>query len=281
MTAIRVIMSGALLAWGLTATPASAVVTTFATYEGVGGANLDWKRSGTTYDGSTAASAATARATRGGDLYSIASPASQIPGSVKTTFSFVEAARHGPLAALAGLGALDATLTFRATASPGTSVISVLGYDIQTLSSGSFSFIYRGTADLLVGKTPYHTGANLLSGRFFGGGFSAADGGTSGPVRASTSVGQTVIYSSDFLNFAPTTAEGFEIGLSSITPSLGLRQNQAVDSFIASSRGGFYTDPAPLPIAKPVSEPATLGLLVAGFGLAALCGRRRAAPVVG
>ncbi len=333
MQAIRTITAAALLASGLTAAaPASAVITTFANYTAVSGANVYWQRTGTNfvaattasviasgvvpkpillpttstkrnpltpaqiaanktantaatkaYDNAvaaqipiqTAASAAAAQATAGGEFFSIRTASDTTPGAVATKFTFQSPTAKNPLRALAQLGQLNAALTLSATAKPGTPAQSAFGLDIQQLTSGSFSFIYTGTADLLVHHTVYHTGANLLSATLTpNGNLYGLVSGTSGSITGSTSGGNTIVYSSDFLNFSLATEKDLSLSLASITPPLGFTTNQALNTFFATSGGSFSTDPAPGIIAI-IPEPGIWVLMIAGFAMVGASARRR------
>ena len=363
MTVIRTIAAAALLASGIAAaTPAAAVITTFANYSGVGGANLYWKRSGTNYvvavpvhvnpvhvnpvvvvahtvavtgtpaqkaakiaannaaiaaavaanaanvitanntntaninaaavtnaanivtaTNQTAASAASADATAGGQFYTIHTSTSTTPGSVATHFSFLSPGGHNPLQALAALGALNANFTFLGTAAPGTQVnpsIAAFGFDVQPLTSGTFSFIYTGAANLVVHHTIYHTGANLLTAIFTKGAIVGDDGATSGAAADSTAGANAgmITYTSDFLSFLSTNRKDYAISATSITAPLGFGTHQALNTFKATTTGSFSTDPQPTPTAI-VPEPAMWGLMVVGFGMVGFRARRRARAI--
>jgi len=259
MTIIRAITVATILAAGFAAAaPAAAAIATFANYTTIGGVNLMWKKTGTN------------ALNTGGNLYTISTPSSTTAGAVAVKFNFQN------LPYLPALGPLDAGFTFNAIANPGTAAGSLFGiFDVQPLSSGSFSFIYKGP-NFVVGQTHYHTNDNLLTATFFtGGAIAGQDNSTSGSVGAATSTGGTTItYTSDFLNFGGTHNKDFAISLSSITPTLGLTTGLALNTFKASSAGLFSTDPVPLTTAI-IPEPATWGMLVVGFGLVGINGRRR------
>ncbi len=246
------------------ATPAAADITAFANYSGVGGANMYWQRTGTVYSASgtpaqVAASKASAQATAGGHFFTIATPGSTTAGSVAAKFTFLDPA-------LWSLGALDASYTFDAVATPGSVAQTAGGFAYQPIVSGSFSFRYTGAAPLVVAGKTFGSGANLLSARFSGGTIAGQIGATSGSANASSSVaGETIAYSSDFIDFTHTVSQDLSISLSSITRGLSASPYQALRSFATTTTGSFSTDPAP--ILSPAPEPAAWVLLAAGFGL--------------
>jgi tryptophan-rich sensory protein len=256
--------------------PASAQITTFANYSGVGGANMYWQRTGTTYSAvgtaaQIAASQASATATAGGHFFTIAAPTSTTVGAVASKFTFLNTALYV-------LGALDASYTFDATANPGSVAQKAGGFVYQPIMSGTFSFIYTGTTDLHVNRAVYHTGANLLSATFASGTIAGQIGATSGSANASTSVdGETIAYTSDFIDFTRTFDQDLSISLSSITRSLAAVSYQALRSFATTTTGSFSTDPLPV-LTSATPEPASWALLVAGFGLVGVARRGRRVP---
>ena len=261
MTVIRSLAAAATLAAAfLVVTPASAVTETFANFTGVGGSNIYWKQSASK---------------TGGQLFTIATPGANSPGSVATRFRFESPRPGNRMDVLAALGQLSSSFTLNITAASGNPSAAFGGYVIQPLTGGTFSFIYTGATPLVVDHTTYFTGANLLSATFIsGGGIAGSLRGSSGSVNASTTAGDTITYTSDFLNFNSTVDQDFALSLSSITPPLGRTAGQSLNTFFATATGSFSTDPIPLPTAV-IPEPATWGLFVVGFGLVGLQGRRR------
>lgn len=261
MTVIRTLAAAATIAAIFTvATPASAVIETFANFTGVGGSNIYWKQSASK---------------TGGQLFSITHPGDNSIGAVATRFRFESPRAGNRMDVLAALGQLSASFTLNATAASGSPAGSFGGYTIQPLTSGSFSFIYTGLTPLVVAHTTYTTGANLLTATFVSGGGAAGSlRGSSGSINASTTAGDTITYTSDFLNFSSTVDQDFALSLSSITPPAVFTRNQSLKTFFATATGSFSTDPVPLPTAV-IPEPATWGLLVVGFGLVGLQGRRQ------
>ena len=261
MTIIRTLAAAATLAAAFTvATPASAVIETFANFTGVGGSNIYWQQS---------------VSLTGGQLFSISRPGDNSLGSVATRFRFESPNPGNRMDILAALGQLSASFTLNVTAADG-SVAGAFGRNLyQPLTSGTFSFIYTGLTPLVVAHTTYRTGANLLSAIVIShGGITGTLRGSSGSVNVSTTAGDSITYTSDFLNFGSTVDQDFAVSLSSATPPLGVVGGQSLNTFFATAAGTFSTDPVPLPTAV-IPEPATWGLLVVGFGLVGLQGRRR------
>ncbi len=256
------------------ATPASADITAFANYSGVGGANMYWLRSGTTYSSvgtptQIAASRASAIATAGGRFFTIATPTSTTVGAVASKFTFLNPVLYA-------LGQLDASYRFDATATNGSVAQTAGSFVYQPIVSGTFAFIYTGAGDITVNRVVYHTGSNLLSATFTGGTIAGQNGATSGSATASTSVaGETITYTSDFIDFSHTTAQDLSISLSSITNGLNAGSFQALRSFATTTTGSFSTDPLPT-LTSATPEPESWAMLITGFGLvgAARRGRR-------
>jgi len=154
----------------------------------------------------------------------------------------------GALSALDGMQ--DARMTLKSTVqTPATS--SDFGtLRIQPVDSGVIEF-KRATAidgkDLLLAI--HFTGAYLV------------DFGSSGSLFAAENANSTITYTSDFLNFDPTTPENWSLGLSGVSPVAIQAPNQLLSSFTASTAGTFDANATAIP------EPATYGLLM---GLAAL-----------
>lgn len=252
MTRLKAIGAVAVIAASIlgAATPASAVITTFATYSSItSGHNLSWTKVGTA----------------GGTVKTISTPTSNVLGATSVNFNFLQAS-------LVSLGALASNFTLQGTssASPAVAVGSFL---VQPVVSGSFSFIYTGPS-FTVGATTYVAGTNLLSGVFTNAEIFGQSAATSGSLSASTGSGGSITYTSDLLDFTNTISQDYAISLTAITPAI-FRQNasSSLRSFKASTGGSFSTDPAPIVVAVP--EPATWAMLVAGFGLVGVSLRRR------
>lgn len=89
-----------------------------------------------------------------------------------------------------------------------------------------------------------------------------------------TSVGQSVGFSSDFLDFTQTNDRSFNFALNSLTPRAGTNGNGYMNSFTAAGIGNFASDPAPT---STTPEPGTLALLaLAALPGGALIRRKRA-----
>ncbi len=112
-------------------------------------------------------------------------------------------------------------------------------------------------------------GANLLTVTFTGT-MSGFDGDNSATLGANTAFGDTVNFSSDFLDFSATTARNMSL-TESLDPAYTQNANGFLDDFTADLTGGFSATPNPL----VVPEPGSIALVSVGaLGLIA-CGRRR------
>jgi hypothetical protein len=251
------------------AAPASAVVTTFASFNATAGGNIFFLNDGTGGNNTTYRSNGT-----GGTISTTNSafnirPASAVPGSVAVTFSFLQPA----LSSISNVGAnftLNATTTATPTASFG-------GFSFQNNLTGSFSFI--STSAITIGANNFAAGSNLLSGTFSQATIFGQTGGTSGSLSASTP-GGFIIYTSDFLNFAGTSNRDMALSLTAVTSlinnvnaGLNSATGRALRSFRATSTGSFSSDPAPLVTVVP--EPQTWGLMIVGFAMVGATLRRR------
>ena len=251
------------------AAPASAVVTTFASFNATQGGNVFFLNNGTGGTNTTYRSNGT-----GGTISTTSSafnvrPASAVPGFATVTFSFLQPA----LSSISNVGA-QFTLNATTTATP-TALLS--GFSFQNNLAGSFSFI--STSAITVGATTFAPGANLLSGTFSQATIVGQTLGTSGSLSASTP-GGFIVYTSDFLNFDNTTNRDLSLSLTAITSlvsnvnkGLNSATGKALRSFRATSTGSFSSDPAPLVTVVP--EPQTWGLMIIGFVMVGATLRRR------
>ena len=169
----------------LAATPASAVVISFATFSDTA-SNLRWVNS----DGA-------ADTGSGGSLFSITTPSSAGVGSTSVNFSFIN------VGIAADVTNVTASFTLNASAPTGNPATTVGPFLKQGGIGGSFSFITTSAIFIPSTGTFYAAGSNLLSGTF--GGASILALGAGGIFGAATSAGDTLVLTSDFLDFAATT----------------------------------------------------------------------------
>ncbi len=273
MTFTKTLFAGSVVAASLmaAASPAAAVVTTFASFNASSTGNVFWLNNG------TGGNATNYRANGTGGTISTTNsaigvrPSQAVPGGVGVTFSFLNSLS-------AFVTNVPAIFTLSATV-VNTPATSMMGFEIQQNIAGSFSFISANAITL--GSTTYAAGSNLLSGTFdqsaiFGQGF-----GTSGSLSGSTTSGSTITYTSDFLNFTNTLDRDLSLSLTSIVSlvagvnrGLNNAAGKSLVSFRATATGSFSSDPAPLTPGVP--EPQTWAMLVLGFGLIGVSARRRA-----
>lgn len=274
-------LSAAAIAATLLAAPASAVITTFATFSATNNGNVAWVNNGTGGTNATYRSNGT-----GGSIYTTTSaqntqPSQATNNGVLTTFSFL-----GQLAPFVTNTTALFNLNATATNAPAQ---TAFGLKIQQGLTGWFSFV--STTSITTGSTTRLAGANLLSGTFGnnslanGAFISGQAGGNAGSVAGSQMGGTVLNLSSDFLDFANATELTMSFSLDALMSlnggnNVGLNNTagNALRSFRATAGGAFSADPAPIAIGIP--EPQTWVMLLAGFGLVGLSARRRAYKVV-
>jgi hypothetical protein len=238
------------------AAPASAVVTTFASFgPGPGGANVRFVNAGSNSNAvfyTTATSSGTTQAAR------------------RVSFTFLQSAFNA-------IGAVNANWTLGGTVI--NTIATINGVNIQQSNiAGSFSFI--STSAITLGSTTYAAGSNLLSGTFTNASIQGVRNSSAAGFTGATPI-SSISYTSDFLTFVPGSSYDFAMSLSQIAPTLNalptnLTPSRALRTFRAVAGGQFSSDPAPIP---NVPEPAIWLQLITGFGLVGLAARRRMAEV--
>ena len=219
------------------AAPATAAITTFATF-------------------SAPTSATNVRFVNSGDdgrFYTTTTAVGTAPGAVRVNFNFLSPT----LASIGTINAdffMDVTITDTPATSQGV-------FRLQDVPTGGFSF--KTTSAITVGSTTYAAGSNLLTGVFDTGVIFGT--GTSGSFSGNTTDG-ALIFTSDFMIFG-VGARDYAMSLSAITPNLSAASGYSLGSFRALSGGSFSADAIP--------EPETWSLMVVGFGLVGVQVRRR------
>ncbi len=253
------------------ASPASAVVTTFATYSAKGGANIRFVNSGNSTQRTTDAT-----------FYTTKTPTATTPGGVLVDFSFLQP-QLAPY-----FTNITAIYTLNGSVAKNTAPIASSGFFIQSGVSGSFSFLT--TTAITVGGPnfvphTYAAGSNLLSGTFNSGNIVGTIGSSAGSSFASGNNGTTITFTSDFLDFTNVGELDRSQSLNAVTPSFsrhaavsGRLINGALNSFRATASGQFSSDPAPLINGLiTVPEPQSWSLMIIGFGLVGVAVRSRKA----
>lgn len=265
MSIIKSAILGAAVLAAIASAPASAVITTFASFSPIGtAANVRWVNSGTNGSNGT-----------GGKIYSTATGSSTVAGSRNVSFSFLQPA-IAPF-----VTGHTAVFTLNGTVASGNPAALAGGFLVQKNFNGTMSF--TSTSAITVSNTTYAAGSNLLSVAFGAAAITGARNSTSGSLSGSTSAGSTVLFTSDFLTFTNSLDQDFALSLTSIAsplqaiPSNGI-PTRALRNFRAVAGGTFSSDPAP--IVNAIPEPQVWGLLVIGFGMVGLQVRRRARQTV-
>lgn len=266
---------GAASALLLMAAPASAVVTTFASFNAATAGNMIWQNNGTGSSNNTWRSNGF-----GGTFFTTTSaqsvaPRLAVPGGVGVTFTYLNSLNSF-------INNLPAVFTLAGTIanSPAT---TFGGFKFQQNIASTINFSFISAQNVIIQNTTFLAGANLLSGSFTQGTIVGSSNGTSGGFSSSTGGGATIVYTSDFLDFSTTSNRDMSLSLTSIV-SLVLNVNQglnnatnrALRSFRATATGSFSSDPAPRVTAiSAVPEPQSWAMFAIGFGLIGVSYRRR------
>ena len=248
--------AAALLATVMAASAANATLTTFATISATTGPNFEFKNANS--KGKSAS----------GELFTIA-PSSGTPGTTVVTFSLIN------------LGAtLDnafknivADFTFDAFVTATPAVLGAGNQIVQPGITGSFSLI--STTAVTYGSHTLAAGSNLLSATFTNAVLAGTNKSTGGGVNGNNQVaGQTLVYTSDFLNFAAFSGEDASLSLSAALPKLTsvLLGTYALSTFKGTTGGSFSSSPPPT---VGVPEPASWALMLVGVGAVGGMMRRR------
>ncbi len=259
---MKPLLFAAALAAVTAASPAAAVLTTFATFSPLGGTNVRFVNSGTSAGRTTDAV-----------YYTTTTPTSSVAGRVDVNFNFINTVLAPFVDNVTASYRLDAVV---AKNSP---VLTLGTTYIQPGLSGTFSFLST-SAITVTGPgfvtTTYAAGSNLLSGTFTGGSLVASRLGTSGATFASGTIGTNISFTSDFLSFSALSELDRATSLTAISPASFPAANGALRSFRAVTNGQFSADPKPTALAATVvPEPATWALLMIGFGMVGAAARSR------
>lgn len=246
------------------ATPASAIVETFASYSASTSArNLRFVNSGNAGGRTTDAT-----------VYTTATGTATTPGAASVKFSFL-------IPSLAPFVTdIDALYTLNGTIAK-DSPVAASGLFVQSGLNGTFSFLTTSAITVsgpgLI-TTTYAAGSNLLSGSFNNGNFVGNIGGTSGSSFASGPAGTNIVFTSDFLDFSSAVSLDRAQSLTAVSGAFGKHAgiNGSLSSFRAVVGGQFSSDPVPLVNAVAgVPEPASWAMMLIGFGLVGVATRRR------
>ena len=104
----------------------------------------------------------------------------------------------------------------------------------------------------------------------------SAKGGNTADFDAETALGQSLVFSSDFIDFSGVTNSAFALDLEnirSVLSALGTPPTTALRTFRTNANGSFGYDGEI--IVNGIPEPQTWGLMVVGFGMIGMQVRRR------
>jgi len=247
------------------AAPASAAVTTFASFSPIGNAtNIRWVGSSNNAAGNFG---------RNATFYTTATGNGNVAAARSVNFSFLQPAISPFITNVTAMFMLNGTVT--------NTIATLNGVDIvQSNISGSFSF--TSTSLITIGSTNFLPGSNLLSGTFGNTVLSGTRNGSAAGWNGSTPTA-SLVYSSAFLSFDPMFDDyDMAWSLTSSNPllnafgpgnSLVNTPNRALRSFRAVLGGQFSSDPAPM--TPTIPEPAVWAQLILGFSMVGFAARRR------
>ena len=117
--------------------------------------------------------------------------------------------------------------------------------------------------------TPVNGKTNLLEVKITSAKITGTDTGDTGNLAGDTRVGDTVNYSSDFLDFSKTTDRNFSIALDPISAANGngitINADGFLNTFSSGLDGSFSSNPLPQ---NPTPEPtSTAAFAMGGFGI--------------
>jgi len=256
--ASSVIGASALL---LSATPAAADVLTFATFSSITPIkNIRFVNSGT----------ATSRTTDA-QIYTTSTAGATSVGATQVHFSFLQTGLSSFITNVV------ADYTLNATVERGDTALSVSGYVIQPIVTGTMSFKSTSAITLMspyFAPTTFQAGANLLTVTFSTG-LAGTRNSSSSTLSGSTGGGALVEFTSDFLNFDDVDDADLSTTFSAMTSPLQILNpgNRSLTSFRATAGGQFSSDPAPM-VLGIVPEPASWVMMVVGFGMLGIAVRR-------
>jgi hypothetical protein len=250
------------------AAPAHAVITAFATFSPLAAdvqanpaySNMRWVNNGNGSNGT------------GGSVFSVGSSSVTAPAASRNVnFSFL----------VPGLSPVATNITAVMTWNGSTNPVELATLTGPTLLTqgginGTFSFI--STSAITVNTTVYAAGSNLLSGTFGDATIIGNQGGSTADFDADTTIGQTLTFTSDFIDFSGTTNSAFALDLANIRSTLsallvGQPPTTALRTFRTAAGGEFGAE-GDL-IVNGIPEPQTWGLMVVGFGMIGMQVRRR------
>jgi len=114
----------------------------------------------------------------------------------------------------------------------------------------------------ITANTPGLFGSNLLTLTSSTGSMNGTVNGNAVPVSGDTAIGNTVIYSSAYLNFASTTQRVFALTNSDATPNYAIAGNSRPGSFSGTYVGTFSSNPLPVSVVPEAGTVALVGMVL-------------------
>lgn len=180
-----------------------------------------------------------------------------VGASIPVSFQYTAATLYGP-----AFTPIAATMTFSSNGA-------------ATVNAGN-ELPLTGITMTITANTAGPLGSNLLSATSSTGVLGGTLNSNTPPLTADTAVGNTVVFTSNYLSFTSTTARVISLTTANSTPTYTLAANSRPNSFSGTYVGSFASNPAPVRVEVPEANAGLLaGLALPLLGGIAVLRRRK------